>query len=154
MINAIELVLLGTAFGVSKWRLTPLILLCFNLFTQVMEFSSNEVLSYYDKPGVPIEFADTALIHTYLIESACMFFFAVALYYIRSRVSLVASLVVIAQALLSCIAALSVYMIASYGYNLDWVFELHSIINNCFVIVYVVIAWTCVLMSRMTKGNL
>lgn len=152
VINAVELVLLGVAFGLSNWKLTPLVLVCFNVLVQLMEWRADHMLGYYDNPAVPIEMADKALMGNYLFEALAMFLVAVVLYFIKSKISFFTSFVVLIQCSFSLLAAFGVYSLSEFSLDVDWIFNAHSLVSDWFVIVYVSIAWTCVIMSKKGKG--
>ncbi|AUS00488.1 TMhelix containing protein [Vibrio phage 1.275.O._10N.286.54.E11] len=155
-INAIELVLLGLAFCLSRSKYTPGVLICFNLWVLFLDSQGDrrmEVLvKYYEMGSYGYQYLNDQVMILYLHTGVTYAVFAGVLLLMKSRLSFFAGLVVFVQSALQLIAGISVYFETYAEVDMTYLFDTHFIINNLFVILYVLIAWMCVYWSRKTDN--
>lgn len=159
LVNEIELYLLVGAFVLSKHRVLPAMLILYSLLYQLMIKLSDSVLSYCDKAfdasvshyEIPtqaiIDRCDNNLMTVYIFEGAMMFLISLLFVFMIGRLAKVTFLVVASQAMLSLLMAICVYVVNTTDNPMSFAFDLHYSINSIFAIIYIVIAWICVLLS-------
>lgn len=153
-INAIELVLLGMALFFSSSKYTPLTLIAFNLWVQFLNSQGEIKFAYiqksYDLGVYSYQYANDQLMILYLQFGLTYAIFAGVALFLRTRLSFLAGLVILAQSALKLITGVAVYLDCYVGVDMTYVFDAHFIIDKLFVILYVLIAWMCVYWSRKT----
>lgn len=164
-INNIELILLVMAFAVSKARAIPALLILYNVALRVIgEVGDNSQLICSTQADTDIlnigyvtsetfDRCDLNLTLVYLFEGFSIALMAILFLLLVCRMSKVTFFVVAMQSILTLSMAVVVYIVNTTGENLNWVFDIHSSINNKFVIIYVLIAWICVCLSRRRQNG-
>lgn len=156
-INAFELVLLGLALTVSRAKYTPFVLVCYNLWVQIVEWLGDvrfsHLESYYATGIYSYEQVNNGLMMIYLqLGFTCSVFGIVALC-IKTRLSYLAGLVILIQSALQLIVGIAIYLEVYLSWDTSIIYSVHFIVDKLFVTLYVLIAWMCVYWSRKT-GNL
>lgn len=162
-VNQVELALLIGAFIFSKQRVLPAMLILYSLLYRLVSTLSDEMLVMCDKLydaslsgyGVPMQAAidrcDNNLMTVYIFEGFMMFLVSLLFAFLMGRLAKITFLVVAAQASLSLLMAICVYVVNKSDEALDFAFEVHYSINSNFAIIYTVIAWICVYLSWKGK---
>lgn len=163
-VNQVELALLIGAFIFSKQRVLPAMLTLYALLYRFISSLSDGILDRFDKlfdvslsqyevpTQLVIDSCDNRLMSAYIFEGVMMFLISLLFAFMIGRLAKVTFLVVAAQASLSLLMAICVYVVNKTDKPLDFAFEAHYSINSNFAIIYIVIAWICVILSRR-QGN-
>lgn len=151
-INAIELVVLGVALGASRSRVTNVMLIIYNLFMQYVTWRHGikykEADDLYKVGKITLTEFDEVIMSIYLVEGLAILAMAFACYLLLTKMSHLTSLVILSQGLLSLVMVLVTIAVNKLNMNLDYLFDMHSSFNSKFVIIYMLIAWICVYLSR------
>lgn len=159
LVNEVEIYLLIGAVLFSKARVIPALLALYSLFYSLISNLSDQMLTYCNKAyevavkqfGEPttiiLDKCDQSLMNVYLFEGLMMFLVSLLFVFVMGRLAKVAFLVIATQSALSFLMAICVYVVNKTNEPLDFAFDAHYSINTNFAIIYIVIAWTCVLLS-------
>lgn len=150
--NTIELVVIGAALGFSRAKMTIVLLIIYNLFMQFITWQHDlyiaRVDAKYEAGIVAIDRTDVVLMQVYFTEGFMMLLFAAACLFLVTRISYLTAFVITAQGILSILMVFAVYAVNQFDMNLSYLFDMHSSFNSKFVIIYMLIAWICVYLSR------
>lgn len=156
-INALELVLLGVALGLSRSKYTPFLLVAFNMWVQFMNAEGGRrvefALKLYEAESITFGNLGDQVMIVYLQSGVTFAIFGFVALCLKTRLSYLAGLVILIQSALQLVMGIAIYCQAYLDVNIDGITNAHFIINKLFVILYVVIAWICVHWSRKTNGN-
>ncbi|CAM0105191.1 membrane protein [Vibrio phage 340E47.2] len=155
-INALELVLFGLAFWFSRSKYTPGILICYNLWVWFMNGETGARMEYINKlyyaGTYTYQKANTEVMILYLqVGITCGIFAAVAIL-LKTRLSYLTGLVILAQSALQLLVGMCIYYEVTYNIDVSKIIDTHFVIDGFFVILYVLIAWMCVYWSRKTSN--
>lgn len=162
-VNQVELALLIGAFIFSKQRVLPAMIILYALMYRLVSALSEESLAMCSKVfdaslsgyGVPMQAAidrcDSDLMSVYIFEGFMMMLVSLLFAFLVGRMAKITFLAVAAQASLSLIMAICVYVVNKSDSTLDFAFDAHYSINSNFAIIYIVIAWICVYLSWKGK---
>ena len=147
--NAIELIVIGVAFCFSKEKVVPGFLIAYVSIMTYTFGSNQEYIELIDKAGASWFHYNRELAFIYMYEGFVMTMLSAISFVILSKLRAVASIVIISQTSISLIMAVSVYAYAVELIDIpDWLLSAHYSTQSLFVILYCVIAWTCVYYSR------
>lgn len=164
LVNEIEIYLFIGALALSKHRVLPAMLILYAFLYQLMIKIGDSALSYCDKAfdasvfyyEVPtqaiIDRCDNDLMKVYIFEGVMMLLVSLVFVFIIGRLAKVTLLVVASQSMLSLFMAICVYVVNTTDNSMSFAFDLHYLINSIFAIIYIAIAWICVILSRR-QGN-
>jgi len=153
--NIVELAVISAAAFVARSKLIPIALIIYNVFYQIVNGLATaryyfEVENYYNYVTTLTEVNESLMVY-YITNGLFMMFMSALFFLLQTRMSLLLSVIVMIQSLLTVFMSLVVYRVDSSKLDLNWVFEVHSSIDSKFVIIYCVIAWICVLLSRKSS---
>lgn len=150
--NLVELVVISTAAIVSRAKLIPFALIIYNMFYQLVNALITaryyfEVENYYNYVS-GINDVNESLMVYYISNGVFMALIASLFFLLQTRMSMLIAIAVLTQSALTVSMAIVTYSTTQNEMDLTWVFDVYSSIDSKFVIIYCVIAWICVFLSR------
>lgn len=147
--NSVELVVIGVAFCFSKYKLIPGFLVLYVSIMTVTFSINQDCLDSANKFGIDDRSYNFDLMLIYGFESFVMIMLAIVSMFNKTRMQILTTVTIFSQSLVSSIAAISVGFSWEFYLDMDYMFEVHDLTQDIYVIIYCVIAWTCVYYSRM-----
>ena len=166
--NQIELIIIIGALIFSKSKLIPMALIIQNVLYQMFNNNSSErydfYLERYYNLWVTLTKLNEELMFYYISNGAFMMLIALMFALLQTRMAMYTAAVIMAQSAVTILMSVVVYFISTGNEGLMGVFGhgdqvvtlfgevvTYSSIEGYFVIMYCVIAWICVFLSRKSS---
>ena len=144
--NALALIVVGLAFGFSKSRMIPLYILIYVSIMTIVTGLNQEYLSWLYDNGM-YELYNSASVRAYLFDGVIMLAFGFISFVNHTRLAMLTTVTIVTQALISFITGAVFGVSVELNSDLSLWFDLHYSIQSLFVVLYCLIAWTCVYYS-------
>ena len=146
--NAIELTIVGLAFCFSKCKSIPLYITLYTCIMIVIFAHCEEFIEFMNNIRIDDATYNFNLAIIYMWQGTAMILSGLAFLFMAVRLAFMLSVVILIQGVLSLAVCISIALHEMLFINVDFVIEMHGLINNVYIVLYCLIAWICVFYSR------